>query len=135
MSDNEEGEGSDFDTGFYEDNFKRFEEYGPDRVLSMLSGRELTHAQREPALVWLSRKARDQAREDRAIAIAAKATVERAAEAAERQANSAERANVTAKRALAIAVISMFVAAFSIWITHRDAFQSTSASIPSKGPR
>jgi hypothetical protein len=62
MSNDEEGKGSDFDAGFYEESFKRLESLGVDQVSSMLLNGQMPVQDRDAARVWLGRKARERAK-------------------------------------------------------------------------
>jgi len=96
MAGDEEGEGSDFDTGFYEDRFKRFDELGEDQVSSMLFNGQMLLQDRDAAQVWLGRKSREHSKKSERNAIS-KST---------------------------IAIITIIVAIIGILITNLDAVRA-----------
>lgn len=72
MSRDKEGEGSDFDTGLYEDSFKRFEELGEDQVLPMLVNGQILPRDCDAARVWVVRRSLKRAKDTRRNAMIAR---------------------------------------------------------------
>ncbi len=73
-------EDSDFDAGFYGEKFARFDGLGEDSVARLLGTAGIVPQDRDAALVWLGRKAKEKSREVRfraniALAISAIALV------------------------------------------------------------
>jgi hypothetical protein len=104
----------EFTAGFYEETFARFEELGEDSVSRLLWSGGILAKDREAALIWLERQARDATsaraeidRKDSAIARSAK-------DAAWAQTREARRANTKATIALTIAAISAVIAIAAI---------------------
>jgi len=56
MARSDEGEGSDFDTGFYGDAFAQFEKMGETTVRDQLRSSDMPSQQRPFAIEWLRRR-------------------------------------------------------------------------------
>lgn len=52
-------EDTEFEAGFYEEQFKRFDEWGKDSVLLKLSSGDMPAQLQEAARIWLKRKERE----------------------------------------------------------------------------
>ncbi|MBW4093406.1 MAG: hypothetical protein HIU82_20240 [Proteobacteria bacterium] len=104
-------------SGFYEEAFVRFEEWGEHSVARKLFSGEIAPKNREAALVWLGeRDKRAISTQARAVAVAeaAAAAAVKQAEIAARLANSARNANRLAIIAIVISLISTTLAVIGI---------------------